>query len=89
MLLLLSGRCGEERGEGAESVCGEPQKVCVKKDTPEYLIPGLCAMGGGSERAGDIREVTQHMRGTAKTQVSWVVALALDILGDPGLFPPP
>lgn len=29
------------------------------------------------------------MRGTAKIQVSWVVALALDILGDPGLFPPP
>lgn len=62
-------------------VCGEPQKVCVKTDTQEYLIPALCVTGGGSERAGDISEVTQPMRDTTKIQVSWVVALALDILG--------
>ena len=70
--------------------CGEPQKVCVKKDTQEYLILALCVMGGGPERARDIGEVTQHMRGTTKIQVFWVVAmaLALGLLGDTGLFPP-
>lgn len=70
--------------------CGEPQKVCVTKDAREYLIPALCVMGGGPERAGDIGEVTQPIRGTTKIQVSWVVAMALTLglLGDTGLFPP-
>lgn len=68
-------------------LCGELQKVCVKKDTQEYLIPALCIKGGRPKRVGDIWEVTAHIRGTIRIQVSWVVALALDILGDTGLSP--
>ena len=70
-------------------VCGEPQEVCVQKDTREHLISALCVMGGGPERAGNRCEVTPRIRGTTKIQVAWVVALALGILGDTGLFPPP
>lgn len=60
--LLLSGRCRGEMGEGDES-----NRVWGVME--ESLIPALCVTGGGPERAGDVPEVTQHIRGTASTRI--------------------
>lgn len=72
--LLLSGRCRGEMGDGNES-------NSVWRAMEESLIPALCVMGGGPERAGDVPEVTQHIRGTASTriQVSRVVSSTLGL----------
>lgn len=53
-------------------------------------IPTPCVMGGGPERAGEVPQVTQHIRGTARTkmQSSRVVGSALDLLGDTDLSLP-
>lgn len=76
-------------GEGDESnsVCGAREGLC-QKGCPRASQPSLCVMGGGPERARDMPEVTQHIRGTASTriQVSWGVDSALG-LGEHWLVP--
>lgn len=66
LFLLLSGHCGEEmRGrDESNSVWGAMEGLC-QKGTQEHLIPAPRVMGGGPERAGNVPEVTQHIRGTA------------------------
>lgn len=68
-------------------MCGEPQKACVKKDTPRPLSPALCVIGGGPERAQDMPEATWHL-GYSHNKDLELWALPLDTLGDTGLSLP-